>query len=213
MKTDNYIDFETASDAARDKRQAEYEKGLKEACPFTTRADIAGVTLRHLAEETADVDGGKVARLENYHETDLDVIGYVLSFRMECEFAFWEYDEATKKYAMIGGTDCIPAANVQERIYLDFRQYIMALAARARTIGSSTYDGWRELLIELEYDGSRGIVYFKNSKAFASFKDRLIVLYKQLWADNAIAARLQELKSSKIPKIPKIPKPQMKKQV
>ena len=74
----------------------------------------------------------------------------------------------------------------QQEIHAALKRFLIAAGALAQRIGSSTYDGWRQLLVEREFCKRTGTNDFESRKKFIPFRDKCAELTKLLWADNEI---------------------------
>lgn len=181
-------DEEIARSKARQKAQEEYMAGFERGAVGVTSegVDIAYVR-SFFADRIEEFDGGRVTR---YDFPIWKTIGYVLSYDMDFPYSFLNTEPGEipdLKRDLCGISDSLPAAEDQTAICEALKSYLVAAAALARRIGSSTYEGWRALLVQVEFEGRRGNVVFEGQGVFARFYKRLTELLRFLWADNEIS--------------------------
>lgn len=173
---------------ARNQRQAEYLKVLEQCRVAVTPDGVdVGFITGFFAERVTEFDEGTVAK---YNFPIWKTIGCVLSFNMEFYYAFLNCDGSRPpdfRRDICGVTDVLDASSNQMEIAKGLESYLVAAAALARRIGSSTYDGWRSLLVQVEFEQAHGVVVFEKEGAFDAFFKKLTNLLHLLWADNEIA--------------------------
>jgi len=146
-------DGDVACARAREKRQAEYLKALKDCRVAVTPGGVdVGFVSGFFAERVGEFDAGTVAK---YDFPIWKTIGCVLSFNMEFYYAFLDCDGSRSpdvRKDICGMTDVLDASSDQMEISKGLESYLVAAAALARRIGSSTYEGWRTLLVQIEFE-------------------------------------------------------------
>ena len=122
-----------------------------------------------------------------------DTIGKVLSFDMRYSYAYVEIPENRQpdiKRDLCSEMGWLDEENSQREIHVAFKEYLVAAGALARRIGSSTYEGWRQLLVDREFRRSQGACFFGSEREFWAFHGKLKELTHLLWADNEIARHI-----------------------
>ena len=146
---------------------------------------------RFFRDRTDEIESGIVSK---YDFPIWDTIGKVLSFDMTYHFTY--VDAMTSRGRASTDDICcdtgwLSEEKEQREIHDAMKGYLVAAGALARQIGSSTYDGWRRLLVEREFGRSKvGTCFFDSEDEFAKFLGKFKELFRLLWADNEIFKRI-----------------------
>ena len=87
-------------------------------------------------------------------------------------------------------TGWLSEEEAQQEIHVALKRCLVAAGALARRIGSSTYEGWRQLLVDHEFCQRQGSYFFGSEREFKAFHSKLTELTHLLWADNEIARQI-----------------------
>ena len=182
-------------DAYAQEKQAEAKRRAEFAALFDKGA--AGVKdgtldMDHIrwffSRLVGEFNSGVVSR---YDYPIWDTIGKVLTFDMEFFYAYIDMPEdrpPTVERDVCSVSGWLLEEEAQQEIHDALKRYLVAAGALARRIGSSTYDGWRQLLVDREFYQRRGSHFFGSDKEFWTFHGNLKELTHLLWADNEIAS-------------------------
>lgn len=116
-------------------------------------------------------------------------IGKVLSFDMEYSYAYIDLPEDRAPEVerdLCGETNWLREESDQQALHELLKENLVALGAYARRIESSTYDGWRQLLIGRAFCRRFSTNFFESEEAFEKFYEKYMDLIRVLWADNEI---------------------------
>ena len=122
-----------------------------------------------------------------------DTVGKVLSFDMDFSYSYIDTPEdrpPTVEKDLCGMSGWLSEESAQQEIHVALKGYLVAAGALARRIGSSTYDGWRQLLVDREFCQRRGSYFFGSEQEFKAFHGKLTELTHLLWADNEIVRQI-----------------------
>lgn len=120
-------------------------------------------------------------------------VGKVLSFDMDFFYAYVDIPEdrpPTVEKDLCSMTGWLSEEEAQQEIHVALKRYLVAAGALARRIGSSTYEGWRQLLVDREFCQRQGSYFFGSEREFRAFHSKLTELTRLLWADNEIARQI-----------------------
>ena len=149
-----------------------------------------GLFRRFFSDRTNELGAGIVSK---YDFPIWDTIGKVLSFDMSYFFSYVDRVESCTSVTsedIYTETDSLDEEQDQREIHEALKGYLVAAGALARQIGSSTYDGWRQLLVEREFLRTHEARFFASEDEFAKFMSRYTELSHLLWADNEIWRRI-----------------------
>lgn len=177
--------------AAETKRRSEFA-GLFERYAVGVKSGVLDMNLfrRFFADRRDELAAGIVSK---YNFPIWETIGKVLSFDMEYVYS---YVDVTGDIGQAGAddicceSDFLAEERAQREINEALKSYLVAAGALARRIGSSTCDGFRQLLVEREFSRVTGTRYFDSEDAFGGFLVRLTELLHLLWADNEISRQI-----------------------
>lgn len=187
------IDEEAERLRAENEHEAAYNQGLKASLGFF--ADDShhqiDVLRRFFDDRIAEFDHGKVSKFDFIL---LDTIGYILSFDMTYAYTgvcTIDIDKETGRDILdvCGLSDEIDAVTDQKELKKQFEEYLLAGAALAKRIDSSTYPDWIELLTSLKFTEQPGSMAFKTIDDFNEFSQKLQAIVLQIWADNEVYLR------------------------
>lgn len=144
---------------------------------------------RFFADRRRELVSGVIAK---YDFPIWDTIGKVLSFNMEYFYSY--IDAPAGKQAsnddICSDTGWLAEEGGQREIHEALKGCLVAAGALARQIESSTYDGFRQLLVEREFKKVKGSCFFESEEEFGVFLKRYTELLHLLWADNEIARQI-----------------------
>ena len=184
------LDAELQRSNAESKRRAEFAALFEKGAAGVKDGKLDMDTIRwFLGDVTDRLDAGVVY---NYDSPIWDTIGKVLSFDMEYFFSYVDRPEGREpdlERDLCGETGWLGEEKDQQEIHAALKRFLISAGALAQRIGSSTYDGWRQLLVEREFCKRKGTNYFESEKKFIPFRDKCAELNKLLWADNEIFRR------------------------
>lgn len=118
-------------------------------------------------------------------------IGKALSFDMEYSYSYIDLPEDRPPEVerdICGELGWLREESDQQTLHELLKENLVALGAYARRIGSSTYDGWRQLLIERAFchRAAAATNFFESEEAFEKFHEKYMGLIQVLWTDNEI---------------------------
>jgi len=175
---------------ARDKRHAEFWEGLKEI-------DIA---VRHnqmtpqdhvrwiLGEDIRAFDKGVVPK----ECGGWNVLDYIGSFDMTYAYPGVMPDGRDEKtghtyYTIYGNWDSLDEVSLTEILRKELTRYLTAAGSLAKRTGSSTYEGWVQLMMDINFTFRNSFHIFSKDYPFEAFREKIEALNRHLWADSAIA--------------------------
>lgn len=119
-----------------------------------------------------------------------DVIAYIAGFNMEYHYVGKVCEETPKtgkqEWNVVGLSDEIPEVGDQQIIKKLMIDYLLAGAALAKRIGSSTYKTWTDLLIQITYGTNGFSRLFKEAKEADCFNETLVSVRRQIWVDSEV---------------------------
>ena len=178
------------NEAADSRREAFADLFEKDAVGVRDGVLDMGLFRRFFSDRTSELGAGIVSK---YDFPIWDTIGKVLSFDMGYFFSYVDKAEKCTSVTpedIYTETGSLGEEQDQREIHEALKGCLVAAGALARQIGSSTYDGWRQLLVEREFVRTRGSRFFASEDEFAKFKSRYTELSHLLWADNEIWRRI-----------------------
>jgi len=189
---DTLYDEDEAREIACEAATEVYLKGFgKHWAGITPRGIDVEYVKRFFDECIEEFDGGMVSRFDYPIWT---TIRYVLSYSMEFDYSYKNAIDGEK----IEDMDLLPAAADRDEIGDMIESYLIAAAALAERINSSTYAGWRELIARMEFvDNAWWQGAFVDENDFDAFFKKHNELLHLLWADNEIMKHNVTLKNPK----------------
>jgi len=175
---------------ARDKRHAEFWDGLRD---LDTGIQLGRLTpqerIRQVMDEgVAAFDAGIVPPMHPCWKS----IRYIGSFDMTYNYTGSierDPDQETGRtyYAICGNWDSLDEVSLTELLRKELTHFLTAAGSLAKRTGSSTYEGWIQLIMDINFEHRSSFWVFSKDYSFEAFYEKIEALTHRLWADNAIA--------------------------